>query len=137
MEITTINNDIKVFYLIAKSFPESVPKTYEMLHSLVSDSNDRKYFGISHPDEKGNIVYKAGTEELETGEAEKYNCETFTIKKGKYISIYIKDHMKDPSSIVEAFKKLLSNPDIDPKGYCLEWYINYNDPDVNCMVGLK
>ena len=29
---------------------------------------------------------------------------------------------------------LISQPDIDPNGYCLEWYLN--DMDVRCMVRL-
>ncbi len=138
MKTVIIDQDIKVFFLTAKSFPESVPETDEILHSRIANiNNDRKYFGISCPNEEGVIIYKAAAEELETGETEKYGCETITIKKGKYICIEIKNHFQDKSSIPNAFKELLSHPDIDPKGYCLEWYLNYTDVDVKCMVGLK
>jgi hypothetical protein len=30
---------------------------------------------------------------------------------------------------------LLTQPNIDPNGYCLEWYLN--GKDVRCMVRLK
>ena len=43
--------------------------------------------------------------------------------------------MKDISAIGEAFKLLLSNRDIDPQAYCVEWYLS--DKDVKCMVRLK
>jgi len=94
------------------------------------------YFGISQPNPQGTIIYKAAAEELEPGEAEKYGCESFTIRKGKYICIDIKNHMSDAASIGNTFQKLIAQPGIDPKGYCLEWYRNYTDPDVKCLVGL-
>jgi predicted transcriptional regulator YdeE len=138
MEIITIEKDIKVFYLTAESFPDKIMDTYQQLHSLITVSNDeRMYFGISQPNPQGTIIYKAAAEELEPGEAEKYGCERFTIKKGKYICIDIKNHMSDAASIGIAFQKLIAQPGIDQKGYCLECYRNYTDPDVRCMVGLE
>jgi hypothetical protein len=35
--------------------------------------------------------------------------------------------MKDISGIRETFDKLLSHPDIDPDGYCVEWYLSNKD----------
>jgi predicted transcriptional regulator YdeE len=137
MEIVTIEKDVPVLYVTAESFPNKIMDAYQELHSLIKDSNnDRMYFGISQPNEKGNIIYKAAAEELEPGEAEKYGCKSFTIKKGKYICIDIKNHMSDAASIGNAFQQLIAQPGIDPQGYCLEWYRNYTDPDVRCMVGL-
>lgn len=137
METTTIDKDITVFYITANPFPDDVPAAYGRLHTLITDDRERRYFGISHPNEKGIITYKAAAEELEDGEAEKYGCETFTIKKGKFIYTDIKNHSEDGTNIGNAFHKLLKNPNIDPQGYCLEYYLNYTDPDVRCMVGLK
>jgi predicted transcriptional regulator YdeE len=136
MEKVNIDKDIKVFYITATSFPEGVMDAYEKLHSIVKDADNRKYFGISQPNPQGTIVYKAATEELENGEAEKLGCETFVIQKGEYISITIKDHFNHPTSIGDAFRELIARPDIDPQGYCLEYYTNYKDKDVKCMVGL-
>jgi len=42
--------------------------------------------------------------------------------------------MKDLQSIGKAFHELISQPEIDPNGYCLEWYLNQSD--VRCMVRL-
>ena len=134
METITLNNDIKVFYITAKSFPDGVLDAHNKLHALVPFSTDRKYFGISRP-ENGTIVYKAAAEEINPGEAEKLKCDTLVLKKGKYICLIVNDYMKDIQSIERAFKKLLSYPGLDPKGYCVEWYLN--DKDVKCMIRLE
>lgn len=134
MEEMTLENDIKVFYITAKSFPDGITEAHKKLHELVPFSADRRYFGISRP-ENGTIVYKAATEEIKQGEAEQFNCHTLDIKRGKYIFLTINDFMKDIQSIDRSFKKLLSHPDLDPNGYCIEWYIN--DKDVKCMIRLK
>ncbi len=137
METVNIVKDIPVLYISAKSFPQGVQEAFEKLHALVSNQDQRRYFGISHPDKNGKILYKACTEELSIGEAEKYSCDRFIIRKGKFYSLEIKNHMNDPQNMGAAFGKLLHQPGIDPQGYCLECYSKYMDPDVICMVGLK
>ncbi len=134
METITFNDDIKVFYVTASSFPHGIMEAHEKLHSLVSFSTARKYFGISRP-ENGDIVYKAAAEEIYQGEAEKLNCDTLLLKKGNYISLTINDYVKDLQSIDRSFKKLLSQRGLDPNGYCVEWY--FNDKDVKCMIRLS
>ena len=98
-------------------------------------STARKYFGISRPENK-KIIYRAGTEETFAGEAEKYKCDTLTIKKGNYISAVVKDFRKDKTSIAKTFDELLKQPNIDPEGYCVEWYANDKD-EARCMVRLN
>jgi hypothetical protein len=134
MEKFTLANDIKVFCITATSFPDGIMAAHEKLHSLVPFSSDRRYFGISRP-EKDEIIYKVAAEEKGKGEAEKFNCEPFVIKSGEYICLTVKDYMKDLPAIGKAFQQLLANPDLDPNGYCLEWYLN--DKDVRCMVRLN
>ena len=134
METTTVDKDIKVFYITATSFPDGIKQAHEKLHSLIPFSKDRKYFGISRP-ENGIIIYRAAAEELNDREAERLNLDTLILKKGNYISLTINNFMKDLPAIGEAFKQLLSNPGIDPQGYCVEWYLS--DKDVKCMVRLK
>ena len=133
METTTFDKDIKVLYVAAKSFPQGVLEAHQKLHSLIPFTTDRRYFGISRP-ENGVIIYKAAAEELEPGEAEKLNCDTLILKKGKYIGMILHDYMKDTSVIEKAFNELIARPDIDPQGYCVEWYIS--DRDVRCMIRL-
>ena len=134
METTTVDKDIKVFYITATSFPDGIKQAHEKLHSLIPFSKDRKYFGISRP-ENGIIIYRAAAEELNDREGERLNLDTLILKKGNYISLTITNYMKDIPAIGEAFKQLLSNPGIDPQGYCVEWYLS--DKDVKCMVRLK
>jgi len=130
-----LEKDIKVFYVTATSFPEGIQGSYQKLHSLIGSPTGRKFFGISYPETPSKIIYKAAVEESYPGEGEKLGCETLVIKKGQYISIYIKDFMKDIPKIGQSFQELLADERIDPKGCCVEEYIN--DKDVRCMVRLK
>ena len=135
MEEYILNKDIKVMYITAQSFPDGVLAAHQKLHALFPMDEKRMYFGISRPNETREIIYKAAVEEIRTGEGEKLNLETFTIKKGPCISELITDFMKNISQIGKTFEKLLNQPNLDPNGYCLEMYIN--ETDVRCMVGLK
>ena len=134
METITQDNDVKVFYVTAKSFPDGIMESYDKLFALVPPSSDRKYYGISRP-ENGSIVYKAAVEEIAPGEAEKFNLDTLVIKKGNYICTTLNDWMKDTSEIGRIFSELLTQPGLDPEGYCVEDY--FNDKDVKCMIRLN
>lgn len=133
METIFFDTDIIVMYVEASSFPDGVLAAHQKLHSMIPYSTERKYLGISRP-ENGTIIYEAGAEEISAGEAEKLNLNTITLAKGKYASISIHDYMKDIPSIGNAFTQLTALPNIDPQGYCVEWYVN--DKDVKCMVRL-
>ena len=135
MQTFNLENDIQIFYVTAKSYPEGILAAHQQLHAMVPFSYERKYFGLSRPENNSGIVYRAATEETFEGEAEKYNCETLTINKGQYLSLIISNYRQDLPSIGIAFQKLLSQPNIDPQGYCIEWYIS--EPAVNCLVRLK
>jgi hypothetical protein len=134
MEVFILEKDIRVFYIKAKSFPKGVLEAHQQLHTIIPFSNQRRYFGISRP-EKGTIEYWAAAEELKEGESEQYNCDSFTISKGEYISIEVRNYIRNIEGIGEAFNKLIMHEGIDPQGYCLEWYLN--DEDVRCMIRLK
>jgi len=135
METLKLDHDIKVFYVTAESFPEGIPDATNKLHQLFPFSKERKIFGLSRPENNGKIVYRAAAEELEPGEAEKFNCETLVIKKGKYVCLAVNDFRKDVMSIDRAFKQLLKEPNLDPQGYCVEWYANDKEA-VTCMIRL-
>lgn len=134
METTKLDTDIHVMCLTASSFPDGVMEAYQTLSAKVPNAKMRRYFGISHPDSTGKITYKAATEEMPGGEAQKLGLESFTIKAGEFALIDIRDHMRDPQSIGNAFKELLAVPQLDPQGYCLEMYKDFDHPDVRCMV---
>ena len=134
METIILDRDINLFYITAKSFPEGIMDAHTRIHELVPSSTDRKFFGISRP-ENGPIVYKAAAEELHPGEAEKLHCDKFVLKKGKYTGLTLKDYTKDKDSISKAFKEILKLPNLDPNGYCVEWYLT--DKEVKCMVKVQ
>lgn len=134
METITINNDITVFYVTAKTYPDGIKAAHEKLHTLIPFSEKRRYFGISRPEDGGEIVYRAAAEELVAGEGKKLNLETVVLKKGKYRSITLHDYLKNLDGIYLAFQEILEQPDLDPNGYCVEWYTN--NIDVQCMVRL-
>lgn len=69
-----MKGDIKVFYVTASSFPDGIKEAYEKLHAMLPSVKDRKFYGISYP-QNGKIVYKAAVEEVSEGEANKYGCE--------------------------------------------------------------
>ena len=130
-----IDRDIKVFYVTATSFPEGVGGAFQKLISFLPKPNERLLYGISYPNEKGIINYKAAVEESFPGEGEQNGCETFVIKKGKYWTELLPDWRKDESSVGKTFQKLLKHPDLDKSGYCLEIYPN--EKDVRCLVPLS
>lgn len=134
MDSFTLDEDIKVMCITATEFPDGIERAHIQLHAMLAEKERRRFFGISWRKENGEIIYKAAADEMESGEAEKLGLETFTIKKGPYNSFYIRDFMQDVGSIKRAFKLLLSQHEVDPDGYCLEWYMG--DNDVKCMVPL-
>ena len=135
MEKFILKEDIPVFYVEAETFPAGIKAAHEKLHTMLGSVKDRKFFGISNPGVAKGIIYKAAVEEAYPGEAEKYGCEKFTIRKGTYISELLKDWQKDESIVARTFHQLLDHPDLDHDGYCLEMYLN--EKDMRCMVTLK
>ncbi|MFD0751382.1 transcriptional regulator [Mucilaginibacter calamicampi] len=136
METIQLEKDIKVMCVTATSFPAGIMAAHQKMHSLTPHSTERKYFGLSRPESgNGEIIYKAAAEQLEPGEAEKLNLETIDIKKGNYVSVTLHNFMDDPSAIGATFQQMIARPDIDPQGYCVEWYLT--DKDVQCMVRLQ
>jgi hypothetical protein len=119
----------------AKSFPEGIQDAHKNLRALIRKKPERRFFGLSRPEDGNGIIYRAGAEELVNGELSLFGLESLTILKGTYIYIDVPDYTADPQAIRKAFDRLTSRPDIDPEGYCVEWYLN--EKDVKCMVRLN
>ncbi len=134
MEIITLDNDIKVFYVSALSFPEGIAAAHQTLHGIIPFSEQRGYFGISRL-EQGKIVYKAAAAELYPGDLQDKGLESMLLRKGRYVSETIKNYMDKLPAIKQTFDALLQEPGLDPEGYCVEWYLN--DKDLKCMVRLN
>lgn len=134
MEKFVLEKDIPVMYLTADSFPDGIMAAHHTLHAIVP-SGDRLFFGISFPDRKGEIIYKAGAEQYSVEESIVLGLETYIVRQGVYNSVLLKDYFKNPSSIAEVFQHLLTSPDLDPQGACVEMYLG--ERDVRCMVRLR
>ena len=134
METYTIPQNINAVYVQATSFPNGVMAAHKQLHAKVAAGNGRRFFGISYPNEKGGIIYKAAANELHPGEAGELGLETFTIRKGDYISEVLTDWCTQEGKIKDIFQQLLQHAKVARDGYCLEEYIN--DRDVRLMVTL-
>ena len=65
METIVIDKDIKLIYEQAESFPIGVKATHDKIHSLFPFTTERKYLGLSRP-ENGVIIYRAAVEEITT-----------------------------------------------------------------------
>ncbi len=134
METIPIEKDLPLICVSATAFPTGVMDAHNKLQSIVPFVAGRKYFGLSRP-ENGAIMYKAAAEVLNEKEAALLNLEQIVLKRGNYVYADIPDFMQYLPLIAETFKKLLAHPNIDPKGYCIEWYLNAKD--LKCMVRLK
>lgn len=134
MEEFTLNEEIKVMCVAAESFPDGIAAAHQKLDTIAPVASDRRHFGLSWGSGDGT-VYKAAAEEKEAGEAERLGLETFTIRSGKYAGEIVENFMQNIPKVAETFKKLLAHPELDPNGYCLEWYLSYRD--MKCMVKLR
>lgn len=134
MEVLHLDHDIDTFCVTATSFPDGVLAAHQQLHGQLPTTEGRRFFGISYPNEQREIIYKAAVEEAFEDEGRRYGREPFTIRRGPYVGMLVHDYMKDIPAIGRAFEKLLTHPNIDPEGYCVEEYID--DHLVRCMVPL-
>ena len=130
MDSFILGEDIEVVCLKATSFPDGIRSAHENLHRELPFNENRRYFGISRRDENGVVEYKAAAELLLTDRVPR--LQKFTIKGGSYNTYYINNYREKIGAIADCFKLLLGQDEIDPDGYCIEWYIGQND--VKCMV---
>ena len=135
MEKFTLDRDINLLCVRAKSFPQGVADAFKNLENLHPSVIQRDFYGISHSSENGEIIYKAAVEESFDGEAETFGCEKFTIRKGEYATETIHDFTKNLEAFGSTFHKLLQHPQLDPNAACVEWY--KNGDEVLCMVRLE
>ena len=135
MELIHIENDVKLFCVTSESFPDGILRAFEALENKLPTKEGRVFYGISQPDIKGSIVYKAAVAESFDNEGRAAGCEPFILEKGTYVSETITGFMSDPGRIGLTFQKLLKDPRRSDTYPCIEWYIN--ETDVVCMIQLK
>jgi len=133
MEPYHLNQDIRLCCVAAKSFPDGVMAAFQQLMNIFPDQQgQRRLFGVSWPDGKGSMVYKAAVEEKFQGEAEKLGMEPYLLKSGEYLSTTVHNFMNDIPSIGKAFSQLVDAPGVHPNTVGVEEYISTTD--VRCMV---
>ena len=132
METYYLDRDIRLCCFPAASFPDGVMDAFKRLHAIVPDQEHRRLFGISWPDGKGSMVYKAAVEEGYVGETQKLGAESYTLKHGEYLALVVHNFMDDIPSIGKAFRKLVDAPGVHPDTIGVEEYIS--NADVRCMV---
>lgn len=131
MERYSLPEDIKVYCITASSFPDGVLAAHQQLHTLLPFSPERRYFGLSRP-ENGTIEYHAAAAELTPGELSDKDLTEIIIPAGQYNMIAVEHYMHNTAAIGDAFRLLIAAPGIDPQGYCVEWY--RTQETVWCMV---
>jgi hypothetical protein len=129
-----IEKPISVLRAKALTFPEGILAAYEQLDKALPNYQLRTHFGISHPNQKGEIQYWAAMAVLDADSGNTFGQEPFEIVSGNYASILIVDFYKNMHLVKQAFKELTALPDIDPNGYCLEMMVSFTD--VRCLVKL-
>lgn len=129
-----IDTDIPCWCAKAASFPDGVLAAHQEVHALFTFDGQRRFFGISRPQGNGRISYWAAAEIMAGDDHIPEHFEQFIIGAGKYWGRDITSFRKDIPAVGNTFRELLQHPQLDPDGYCLEWYYNMND--VRCMVPL-
>jgi len=132
METYNLKNDLKVFGKEVKTFPLGVKEAFSALMDIIPNGFKRSYYGLSYTDNKGKIVYIATADEKEEGEAEKYNCNRYTIDKGEYVAIAVHDWRKKTDCIKDVFYEIMRDSRVDKTKPAVEWY--KNDDEMMCMV---
>ena len=132
MEKFNLPRHLKVFGVQVRTFPAGVGDAFKSLMGMFPKGDSRSYYGISEFAKDGSIVYYATAEETYEGEAEKYNCNVYVVKKGEYLSVTVSDWMVKTDSIKDVFENLMKDVRVDKTNPCMEWYKTENE--MLCMM---
>lgn len=133
MKEYTFTEDVALIAVTARSFPEGIGEAFNTLMRMLPDSQERVFFGISYPDQEGGLLYKAAVSQAFDGECEQYDCETFVLSKGKYLTETVKNWRGQEEKIGLTFRKL-GDSRSDTVAPGIEWY---QGEDVMCMLKLE
>ena len=135
METYNLKNDLKVFGKEVRTFPLGVAEAFHDLLTMIPDGSHRAYYGLSHIDEMGKIIYKAAAEENYAGEAEKYNCKRYLIEKGEYLAVSITNWRDNTDCIKDVFHDMMEDDRADKTKEVVEWY--KTETEMLCLVKVK
>ena len=135
METYDLKKDLKVFGKEVKTFPQAVKEAFSSLLNMIPDGFKRSYYGLSYMDDKGKMVYIATAEEKDEGEAEKYNCERYTVEKGEYLAVTLDDWLKKVDCIKDIFHEMMEDDRADKTRPVVEWY--KTETEMLCLVKMR
>lgn len=131
MFVHHLDKDITVLYKDVPSFPAGIKDAFDELYG---EFPGRNFYGLSHMDDGGRIVYKAAAE-ASGSEAAQFGYATTVIPQGDWLVEPIIDWMDKMESFKEVFGALMADPRFDATHNCVEWY--QSDTEVWCMVRVK
>lgn len=135
METYNFKTDLKVFGKEVTTFPLGIGEAFHALINMIPDGSHRAFYGLSHMDETGKIIYKAAAEEKYPGEAEKYNRERYIIEKGEYLAVTITDWRDNTDCIKDVFHDMMQDDRADKTKEVVEWY--ETNSEMLCLVKMK
>ena len=134
METIKLRENISAFGFRLHSFPDGIKDAFDNLMNLVPDGIDRTYYGISYMS-GDEVIYHVAVQELNAGEAERYNCERYTIEKGEYTADRVHQWMKKTHTIKDIFAEMLKDECPVSSRPAIEWYLN--DDELICMIRME
>ena len=134
MEKFNLQNDVKVFGIQVKTFPNGVGEAFESLIKMLPGGDQRSYYGIAEF-KNGSMHYYATAEETFPGEGKKYNCDNLAIEKGEYLAEALHGWRTKSDCIKNVFHEIMQDERADHTKPAVEWY--KNDDDMLCMVKMN
>lgn len=132
MDSHTFQEDTPVFCLTSPNGRQGIDEAMTALKSLLPADGRRHFYGIFWPGRDGG-TFKVAASRLDS-DPEAEHLGTFIIQNGPYNSFYLTDYRSQPGLVEKTFEILRGQHEVDPEGYCLEWYVN--EHDVKCLVPL-
>jgi len=131
MEKFNLQNDVKVFGVQVKTFPEGIGEAFDSLIKMFPNADQRPYYGISEF-KNGSMYYYATAEETFPGEGKKFQCDNLTIEKGEYLAAALHGWRTKTGCIKDVFHEIMQDKQADHTKPAVEWY--KNDDEMLCMV---
>ncbi|CAN5207508.1 hypothetical protein BH09BAC1_BH09BAC1_03740 [soil metagenome] len=130
METFELQNDIKVLFVKAESFPDGILVAYQELEQKLGDVTSRTFYGLSRMEDGCGIAYYACAQQKDASAA--LDLPTIIIDKGTYLTQTISNWRGSEHLIRETFARLIKDPRLMPDSFCVEWY--KENGEVMCMV---
>jgi hypothetical protein len=133
MDIIHLPHDIQLVMLQAASFPEGIQEAFDTLRKMLTDIPTQTYYGVSHGDANGRIIYYAAASLTDPAQVVP-GTQAMTIRKGDFITSAVRQWRENIPAITTTFDALMQHPDIDQAGYCLE---EYGCDTMRCFIPLR